>query len=676
MRSRSHFRTIEPLERRQLLANVLPAFADRIGLTTLVDPNTTFEDNFEGGSLDRSKWQVREGARWRAVPNGPTWNMSATSQESVVVRDGNLELIAYTDPDTGQHRSGWIQTSPSFKSNQPADVAAPRLASGYSGNFEQAFGYWEARIKFSSMPGQWSAFWVHSYGMVDIENDASRINRPDVYGTEFDVAENGAIRQGNAASGQISVVTNGNGYKSYRQANAAHPSTANYGPSYSSPDQYHVYGLLWTPQYAKFYIDGNLVFTETDPNMVSKVPHVAILSNEIGAPGALFENEGSNYWGQIPAGGYGSRETSNAKLTADYVRVWKLRENPPASQGVINGTVFNDTNRNGRRDAGESGRANVTVFIDKNMNGRLDGGEASRVSGADGTYRFETVALGNTPLSIVRPANTTGTAPPHGTHWIWALANQTYADRDFGVAENGTTPTPNPGPTPPTPPAGAAITGTVYHDINANRSRGDSEPGLANIQVYLDTNLNGRHDGGEPSTLTDSAGGYRFTQYTQDVVAVRVVLGNSYRQIAPVNNEANWVRTTEPASRTNRNFGLGITGAGLPPTPPTSNGTISGRVIADWNGNGRLDPNENGIGWFKVYLDYNGNGRLDGDEPSQISDLLGAYRFANVRAGSLAIRLDLTGRSNYIQTGPANNGAYWHTFNGTSITDRNFFVRL
>lgn len=863
---------VEVLEARRLLTLVAPAFADRIGLNGVVDYNTTFEDNFDGTSLDRGKWQVRQGPRWRQTPNGPLSGLSYTGEDSILVRNGNLELVAFTDPATGQNRSAYIQTGSAFRSRHPDNIPEARLASGYWGNFEQAYGYWEARLKMSSMPGMWNAFWVHSYGMVDVENDPNKVNHPEIYGAEYDLVENAAVRQGAPAAHQASTAIHANGYADYHRATAVHTTTSGYGPSYSNPDQFHVYGLLWTPDTAKFYIDGNLIHTVTDPMMVSKVAQVAILSNEIGAGGALFPDDGSNFFGYVPSGGYGSRDTSNARLVADYVRVWKLsnvgnaalgsvsgvvfsddngngtrdsgeaglagrtvyidsnwnnyldgterrattnasgeyaivdvatgsypvrqvvtsgtqtapasnasiisfargsrailnfgvgglnavggvvegrvvkdanangvvetteagvaninvyldynnngrredaepqvltnssgayrlvstqvgslqvRTNLDASQwiqtaptwgghwiwlnngssvsvlpfgirptviqsnyAIISGIVYNDSNRNGRRDTGEAGRSGVQVFIDLNANGRIDANELVRTTAWDGSYRFEQVTPGNTPVTIVRPTNLTLSAPTGGTYWLWSQANQTYVDRDFGLYE-------------PTP--GARITGTVYLDTNWNGSRQDGEGGLAGVRVYLDSNYNGVFDNNEPSVLTPASGDYVFQGVPAGVYVARVVLPSGFAQVSPTNRDGHWLRTTDGAVLSGRNFGLGQA------VTPASTNTISGTVWGDWIPNGRKDTGEPGLAWISVYLDYNGNGRLDSGEPQQTTNSQGYYRFEAVRTGYFAIRLDLTGR-NYAQTSPGGNNPYWVSFtSGMVLTERDFLVQM
>ncbi len=59
-------------------------------------------------------------------------------------------------------------------------------------------------------------------------------------------------------------------------------------------------------------------------------------------------------------------------------------------------------------------------------------------------------------------------------------------------------------------PASGVLAGTLFNDINQDGQKQTTEPGLSNRTVYLDLNTNGLLDNGEPSVLTDSAGGYTF----------------------------------------------------------------------------------------------------------------------------------------------------------------------
>ena len=58
--------SVEACEPRRLFSYVAPAFADKIGLAGVIDYSTTFEDDFNGTAIDKTKWQVRDGHRWRA----------------------------------------------------------------------------------------------------------------------------------------------------------------------------------------------------------------------------------------------------------------------------------------------------------------------------------------------------------------------------------------------------------------------------------------------------------------------------------------------------------------------------------------------------------------------------------------------------------------------------------
>lgn len=82
----------------------------------------SFEDTFEGRAVDQSKWQVIEGPRKGAV----------NTARAVGVRDGVLRITTFTEG--GRHLTGFLSTA---------------------GRFEQDQGYFEARLRFSPVPGMW-----------------------------------------------------------------------------------------------------------------------------------------------------------------------------------------------------------------------------------------------------------------------------------------------------------------------------------------------------------------------------------------------------------------------------------------------------------------------------------------------------------------------------------------
>jgi len=72
-------------------------------------------------------------------------------------------------------------------------------------------------------------------------------------------------------------------------------------------------------------------------------------------------------------------------------------------------------------------------------------------------------------------------------------------------------------------PAPASIAGTVYTDTNDTGVYSPTDPGLANVTVYLDTNNNGQLDAGETSVTTDANGHYFFGNLTAATYVVREV---------------------------------------------------------------------------------------------------------------------------------------------------------
>jgi len=65
---------------------------------------------------------------------------------------------------------------------------------------------------------------------------------------------------------------------------------------------------------------------------------------------------------------------------------------------------------------------------------------------------------------------------------------------------------------------------------------------------------------------------------------------------------------------------------------------IAGVVYQDLNGDNVRQVGETGLGGRTLFRDVNGNGRFDVGEPSAVSDASGAYRLANVPAGTQTVR--------------------------------------
>lgn len=108
---------------------------------------------------------------------------------------------------------------------------------------------------------------------------------------------------------------------------------------------------------------------------------------------------------------------------------------PPVQGGRITGTVFEDRNGNGIRNAGESGLGGVTVFADANGNGQFDPSEVQAVTAADGTYLLAITVGGTYSVRQFVPGgfrqSTANPAP------VMGAAGQTVNGGDFGNQRRG-----------------------------------------------------------------------------------------------------------------------------------------------------------------------------------------------------------------------------------------------
>lgn len=160
--------------------------------------------------------------------------------------------------------------------------------------FERTYGFFEARIKIPSGKGIWPAFWM--------------------LGSNRELV-------GNPACGEIDIMEN-IGNQLFMNNNALH------GPGYSGShglsqrtnmpfllsDGFHVYGVEWAPNRARFYVDGvtTATFTINDlprgTKWVFDHPMYMILNLAVGGqwPGSPDEST------QFPA-----------EMIVDYVRVYR-----------------------------------------------------------------------------------------------------------------------------------------------------------------------------------------------------------------------------------------------------------------------------------------------------------------------------------------------------------------
>ena len=109
-----------------------------------------FEDNFDGTSLDKKKWNPTY--NW-----GPTHNHRAyCAEENVIVSDGTLKLKG----EKKKHPKATGDRAKAKFNNKEIPVDYTSGAIDTKNHFEVKYGYIEGRFKAPWQKGTWPAFWT------------------------------------------------------------------------------------------------------------------------------------------------------------------------------------------------------------------------------------------------------------------------------------------------------------------------------------------------------------------------------------------------------------------------------------------------------------------------------------------------------------------------------------
>ncbi|MEH0152498.1 family 16 glycosylhydrolase [Limibacter armeniacum] len=221
-------------------------------------------DEFDGKSVNESRW----------YPNNPKWKgRQPTFFHPSNVRLENGELIFSVNkhqndslPEGFTHTSGFIKSKKKF-----------------------LYGYFEAEMKLMDAP------WVSGFWMTNVSKD---------WWTEIDICENapGVSYNRNDLNSNIHVFRTpkdkGDIQKHFSRTKKY------YIPSELQQD-YHVWGLEWTPEYIRFYIDG-ILFREAKNTHW----HQPLEVN--------FNNESNKWFGALP-----DDQRLDGQFNVKYFRAWE-----------------------------------------------------------------------------------------------------------------------------------------------------------------------------------------------------------------------------------------------------------------------------------------------------------------------------------------------------------------
>ncbi len=232
----------------------------------------TFGDEFDGESLDPEKWNVGGGSEAAPDPRREGyWVKEAMSLDGA----GNLVMATYLKE--GKVFSGVVDTQ---------------------GKFSQAFGYFEARMKVSTQPGHWGAFWLmpESFGATD---------NGGVDGVEIDIMERPW------AGDQYGWTNHALHWDAYVEGADASKISETKGIG----EGFHTFGLWWNEEQYIFYVDGVEVWASAAGG-ICQVPLYPIFSDEVQAH--LFFLSGDIKDAQLPDYTF-----------VDYIRIYAMVDTAP-----------------------------------------------------------------------------------------------------------------------------------------------------------------------------------------------------------------------------------------------------------------------------------------------------------------------------------------------------------
>ena len=258
------------------------------------DWTKTFEDNFDGNSLNLARWNYY-------IQGSFLDRRTHFSKDNFIVKDGTLTLRL-----TKKH---------GFHNDEPSSGIETDYATGYAdtwGKWTQRYGYFEARMKLPVAKCMWPAFWLMPDRGVNAPANEwgkteARVSTKEG-GMEFDIMEALSIY----GAQRYNIAMHWDGYVKYHKQIGS-------GNIYVEADKdgYITCGLLWTPGSAVFYGNGKELFRWESPRISSVQSYI------------IFD---------LVTGGWEKEPIDDAQLPADfaidYIRVWQRKDLASPEDGV------------------------------------------------------------------------------------------------------------------------------------------------------------------------------------------------------------------------------------------------------------------------------------------------------------------------------------------------------
>ncbi|MDQ3814812.1 MAG: RICIN domain-containing protein [Armatimonadota bacterium] len=318
----------------------------------------TFVDEFNGDSLDKSKWST--GYRFPDVINN---EMQGFVPENVTVEDGVCKIKVEKRTVQNTDWAGYKGAKKEYASG----------AIQTYNKWAQAYGYFEVKAKMPGGKGTWPAFWMlpdRGAAVKDIVERTATMGAykgvPIARGIEIDIFEimgswtDPKTGAGKSHSGYFWGYDGKSAWGGYALANNGA------GPEhYVVPNQnteFHTYGVAWGPGQLDWYIDGDKVLSREEPPSMTKIgsaPHYMILNI------ALKNDDWTPR--RIPIAEIDADLPRT--MVIDYVKAWSGTPTPspaPVAEGTYRITPLSDATKclqvdgAGMEDGGKVNQATYT----------------------------------------------------------------------------------------------------------------------------------------------------------------------------------------------------------------------------------------------------------------------------------------------------------------------------
>lgn len=373
-------------------------------------------------------------------------------------------------------------------------------------------------------------------------------------------------------------------------------------------------------------------------------------------------------------GGLGTKGAADDGEVEDH----RLRVQDDTPAGEIHGTKFDDANKNGVQDAGESGLAGWTIYLDLNNNGTMDAGEPSQVTDASGEYWFMDLRPGRYTVAEVQQTGWTQSAPttagssatmveigvsdPNvsfvGTWLGPVLGTRLGLGHYLGTTDEATY-------TPHLPKNGLYEVHVRWSDILSGLGQHDANYEINHVGVPTDVQLNQTQTGDQWYKL----GTFPFRAGTSGNV---VLTKGSGFGLALLAGDMRFTLVQDGKHRIGLDDGQVVTGKDFGNwEEPDDNGSIHGWKWEDLNGNGVWDDGEPGVPGVKIDLWQSGQivvsvHTMDDDQNTATNEK-GMYWITDVPPGDYEVREDID-QNMWMQTYPT----VWATqLSGTSTFNPN-----